>query len=50
MCLSAPGGNLADHEIYSTVSLGTGTGPYDGYGDKSGTSMASPVVAGVAPW
>ncbi len=47
-CLSAPGGNLAEWQIYSTVTLGTGTGPYDGYADKSGTSMASPVVAGVA--
>ncbi|WP_198018807.1 autotransporter serine protease [Azorhizobium doebereinerae] len=42
-CLSAPG-----VDIYSTVTVGTGTGTYDGYGDKSGTSMATPVVSGVA--
>ncbi len=42
-CLSAPG-----VAINSTVTLGTGTGPYNGYADMSGTSMASPVVSGVA--
>ncbi|OYW33090.1 MAG: hypothetical protein B7Z45_08750, partial [Azorhizobium sp. 12-66-6] len=42
-CLAAPGS-----DIYSTVSVGTGTGAYDGYGTKSGTSMATPMVSGIA--
>ena len=42
-CLVAPG-----VAIYSTVTLGEGTGTDGGYGDKSGTSMATPVVSGVA--
>ena len=42
-CLAAPGS-----DIYSTVSVGSGTGAYDGYATKSGTSMATPVVSGIA--
>ncbi|MEE7459593.1 hypothetical protein MPAR168_10430 [Methylorubrum populi] len=42
-CIAAPG-----LDIHSTVPRGTGTGPYLGYRDMSGTSMAAPHVSGAA--
>ncbi|WP_353153113.1 S8 family peptidase, partial [Pollutimonas bauzanensis] len=41
-CIAAPGGGGSDdNSMYSAV-------PYGSYGDKSGTSMSAPVVAGAA--
>ncbi|GGF82335.1 outer membrane autotransporter barrel domain-containing protein [Azorhizobium oxalatiphilum] len=42
-CLAAPGVG-----VYSTVTLGSGAGTDGGYNNLSGTSMATPVVSGVA--
>lgn len=55
LAISAPGGStlpICGEDVVSTVAVGTGDQPCDGYGDSyaemAGTSMATPHVAGVA--